>query len=161
MQTWPRLCVRCGEDNPTKLHPQHFHWRAIISSTESPGYVSTEEAHMDVTSYMCRPCFNIGVLRWWIATPIAFVLMMVGFAWTFGAFGSVDLLGLALLIPSLIVFIKNILLRRQVSRFYMHFYPSGQTIQGFFRSKTYKKAFYYQFPGGIRITHTTRTSTYK
>lgn len=151
MSRWPQMCVRCGEKDPAKLTVQKFKWQHMISQIKGVGSTTSEYAYLHAKIAICHRCRKIGIIRFWVSLGLSFIALLFGFAWTFGAFGGIQLLGLVLLVPAVGLFMFLILLRRQVSRFYAHFYYSAGYIRGFFRNKEYKRAFDAAFPGGFYV----------
>ncbi|MHA1630194.1 MAG: hypothetical protein ACTSXO_00920 [Candidatus Heimdallarchaeota archaeon] len=151
MSLWPSICARCGESDNKKLTNQKYRWQQIIFQSQTQTTRYTRSVYVNVEGYLCMRCKKIALTRLIISLLLSMVGLSIGFAWTFGAFGGVNLLGLIVLVPSIFYFIFLVLLRRHYVRFYMHFYHSGGYIQGFFRSKKYKEAFSQSFPGGIYI----------
>jgi len=149
--SWPKMCVRCGETTPEKLKQSKFRWSQLLFQTQQQNTTYNHSVYVDVTIFLCEKCRRIALIRLWLSLLLSLAGLGIGFSWTFGAFGNVDLLGLIVLFPATFFFVFLILLRRHVARFYAHFYHSSGYIRGFFRSKTYKEAFDHAFPGGIYI----------
>ena len=80
-------------------------------------------------------------------------MFLVGLAWAFGAFtDGPELVAMAIAAPGIFLTIWLPITRRHTTRFYIHFYNSGDTIRGiFFRNKEYKEAFNAAFPSGIWV----------
>ncbi|MHA1868248.1 MAG: hypothetical protein ACTSXD_09405 [Candidatus Heimdallarchaeaceae archaeon] len=150
--SWPVMCVRCGNENKSQLVKQQYVWKQLLSQTQYQGYTKTQSAKLNVTTYICKNCYNIGKMRFIFSVAILSLLSLLSFLWTFGFFSDgPELLGLIILAPSIGFLTFHLLLRRKVSRFYAHFYHSSGRIMGFFRSKKYKEAFYSVFPNGIYV----------
>lgn len=152
MSSWPKLCVRCSEKDQEKLIEQKYKWSHMIFQMQTTGgYTQSQWATFYPKISICRKCWIIGIIRWWISIVIATLAVGISGAWTFGTFGEITLAGLAVLCPAVGFFMVLILLRRKVARFYAHFYYSNGYIRGFFRSKEYKKEFDNSFTSGIYV----------
>ncbi|MHA1673107.1 MAG: hypothetical protein ACTSYI_05715 [Promethearchaeota archaeon] len=151
MSKWPQLCVRCGENNKNLLSEQKFRWKYLIMLSQSQSQESSQskDSALDVSAFICQHCIRVGRIRWISIFLISLLGSLFGFMLVFGAFGGIILEGLIILLPSLGVLIFTLLMRRQVSRYYAHFYYANGWIRGFFRSVEYKKAFDASFPDGI------------
>ncbi|MHA1612490.1 MAG: hypothetical protein ACTSVZ_06685 [Promethearchaeota archaeon] len=151
MSKWPQICVRCGESNQDLLSQQNFSWKYLIMQTQNQGYTKNQWAVVDVNAYICQNCNRIGRIRWTSTFVMSLLGTLLGFPLVFGAFGEIIIEGLMLLLPSLGILIFTVLMRRQVSRYYAHFYYATGWVRGFFRSPDYKKAFDESFPDEIYL----------
>ncbi len=153
MSNWPRLCVRCGEQNQDLLSEQKFRWQYMmtlsLSQSQSQDLPQSKLEAQEIRANICQVCLRIGRIRWTSTFLISLLGTIFGFLLVLGSFGDIIFEGLILLLPSLGIMIFTLLMRRQVSRYYAHFYYANGWIRGFFRSDDYKKAFDASFPDGI------------